>query len=215
MVQLLLRAGASHFADGVRLALSLAIRQRRENIALMLSEDMQSGDVSMRESEGTALQMACEMKLARLVRFYLERGAQHGLVVDIVERSNALCRVLRLDDRFCSVPMKTVERRCTSDCALCSCIMARIQMCLLNFGPAKTSVRPRSIAAMYSDARMRALIDSRKPLVPECNASTLQSAWRWMTWAGNETCPFLGHVVLAYWVGIYHVVFSMNSKKVS
>jgi hypothetical protein len=97
MVKLLLAAGASQFVekeatrdlwsngascgDGgwMRTPLMLAIERRHEDVALLLSEDVDPFEVIKRPTgwtPRTALQLACIIKLPNLVRYYIERSSE-------------------------------------------------------------------------------------------------------------------------------------------
>lgn len=100
MVKILLEGGASHFIDGIRLPLAAAMLNRHENIAMVLSRDLDSGDIIGEGVNATVLQMACTEKLVNLVRYYLERDSGFGGVGnehDLQNRSMALYRVLKKD----------------------------------------------------------------------------------------------------------------------
>jgi len=109
MVRLFLEAGGSQFFEGMRLPLALAIAKRHEEIALMLSQHLDSDDVSPNcfRRWSTLLQMACEAKLVALVRHFLElpkRNPWDKSAHVLNDRSIALCRVLQvgtsMDDEF-------------------------------------------------------------------------------------------------------------------
>ncbi|KAF2451122.1 hypothetical protein P171DRAFT_350040, partial [Karstenula rhodostoma CBS 690.94] len=73
MVKTLLSFGASHFVDGVRLPLAMAIFKRHESVALILSQELDCSDASLTIStRQTLLQMACAAQLVSLVQYYLE-----------------------------------------------------------------------------------------------------------------------------------------------
>ncbi|KAF2187346.1 hypothetical protein K469DRAFT_570256, partial [Zopfia rhizophila CBS 207.26] len=100
MVRMLLETGASHFVDGMRIPLAVAIFKRHENVALILSQELDSGDVPLKKTKGTVLQMACGAKLVNLVRYYLERESRCGGRVNIHslhDRSTALYQILQKD----------------------------------------------------------------------------------------------------------------------
>ena len=97
IVALLLEAGASHFVDGRRIPLAVAISRRHENLALILSQELGSGDMLLQNTRSEVLQMACTAKLVNLVRYYLERDWGCGGRVDVQDHSIALYRVLQKD----------------------------------------------------------------------------------------------------------------------
>ncbi|KAF2260424.1 hypothetical protein CC78DRAFT_523334, partial [Lojkania enalia] len=77
MVRMLLRNGASRSVDGMRLPLAAAIWKKHENVALILSEELDSVHTPLLSGSDTAaLQMASEAKLVNLVRCYLENESQ-------------------------------------------------------------------------------------------------------------------------------------------
>ncbi|KAL5440454.1 hypothetical protein PMIN06_009653 [Paraphaeosphaeria minitans] len=93
MVRMLLKFGASHFIDGVRLPLALAILKRCENVALILSQELDSSDTSFTSStRQTLLQMACAAQLVILARYYLENIPYNSHDCDI-----ALFRIIQKD----------------------------------------------------------------------------------------------------------------------
>lgn len=102
MVKMLLEAGASHFVEGIRIPLGVAIYERHENVALILSQDLDAGENPFKKAETTVLQMACMAKLVNLVQYYLERASRCGGLVDadsLHDRSISLYHVLQKDAR--------------------------------------------------------------------------------------------------------------------
>ncbi|KAF2809927.1 ankyrin, partial [Mytilinidion resinicola] len=100
MVRMLLETGVSHFVDGMRIPLAVAISNRHEDVALILSQEFDSGDLFLTKARGTVLQMACRMKLVNLVRYYLEHGPRCRGSVNVRsvhDRSTALFQLLQKD----------------------------------------------------------------------------------------------------------------------
>ncbi|KAF2729430.1 hypothetical protein EJ04DRAFT_399336, partial [Polyplosphaeria fusca] len=103
MVKMLLENGASQFIDGIRVPLLRAILKRHENVALILSQEVDSSEVLLeitRSTRSTALQMACTAGLVNLVQYYLEHGSRGGECPNVHilhDRSIALCRTIQKD----------------------------------------------------------------------------------------------------------------------
>ncbi|KAF2488411.1 hypothetical protein BU16DRAFT_422296, partial [Lophium mytilinum] len=100
MVRILLKTGASHFVDGMRVPLAVAISNRHENVALILSQELDFGDMFLTKTGQMVFQMGCEMKLVNLVCHYLERGSHCAESVNaprLHPRSTALYRTLLKD----------------------------------------------------------------------------------------------------------------------
>jgi hypothetical protein len=77
IVRMLLKSGASQFVGESRVALTEAILKGHENVALLLSQDIDPDEVPLKKKKDfTVLQIACEAKLVKLVRYYLERGSR-------------------------------------------------------------------------------------------------------------------------------------------
>ncbi|OAG06157.1 uncharacterized protein CC84DRAFT_1245240, partial [Paraphaeosphaeria sporulosa] len=95
IVKMLLEFGASHFVDGKRLPLALAILSRHENVAMILSQELDSSEASFTSStRQTLLQMACAAQLVSLVRYYLEHIPCSSHDCDV-----ALLRIIQKDAR--------------------------------------------------------------------------------------------------------------------
>ncbi|KAF2471121.1 uncharacterized protein BDR25DRAFT_355027 [Lindgomyces ingoldianus] len=165
MVKMLLESGASHFVDGMRIPLAVAIFKRHENVALILSQEVDSGDVPLGKTRGTVLQIACGAKLVNLVQYYLERGSQSGVRVNVHSlhnRSTALYHVLREDSRKDIF----IKRELHED-------VYQIVLMLLQHG-ANPDIRPeipfshpvtaRAIASRHPDPRVRNLLLKATPV---------------------------------------------------
>lgn len=107
MVRLLLDAGASQYVHGQRLPLALAISSGHESIAMLLSQGLDSDDVSPNyalpgydRTYASLLQLACNAKLPKLVRFYLALPLRWpwGISTHLLHnRSVALCHLIMED----------------------------------------------------------------------------------------------------------------------
>ena len=100
MVSILLANGAKLVSDGVSIPLLAAIFKRHEEVALILSRELDLDCIPLGELGRTPLQLACAQKLVNLVRYYLGRTSQkseHARVQHLRDCSIALYCVLRLD----------------------------------------------------------------------------------------------------------------------
>jgi hypothetical protein len=189
IVRILLETGASHFVDGMRVPLAAAICKRHENVALILSQDLDPGDMLLKKKRGTVLQFACEAKLVNLVRYYLNRGSRRGGRVNLHslhDRSAALYQILRKDvskDEF-------LKRELHED-------VYQIVLMLLQHGadpdirikiPFSPPVTARAIASAHPDPRLRNLLLKATPAT-ESNGPRLLIGRPWMS-SENETLPF-------------------------
>jgi ankyrin repeat protein len=93
MVRLFLKIGARQRIDGCRAPLAVAIAKGHENVALILSQDLESND-TLRRGGNTILQYACEAKFASLVRFLLPRNSSCTDEQSVRNRSIALYSLL-------------------------------------------------------------------------------------------------------------------------
>lgn len=113
MCRILLEKGANQFISGFRFPLAFAIFNRKEEVAMILSKHLDSHDVSpdWSRSWSTLLQMACEEKLVKLVRYFLELPSRNPWEVAahvLDDRSIALCRLLQMDTS--DIPQDFVRR---------------------------------------------------------------------------------------------------------
>jgi hypothetical protein len=101
IVRILLESGASQFVGESRVALTAAILKGHENVALLLSQGLDPDETPLKKKKDlTVLQIACEAKLVKLVRYYLERGSRCEGPENTRSSSNysiALYRVLNKD----------------------------------------------------------------------------------------------------------------------
>ncbi|KAH4108539.1 hypothetical protein HBI25_177660 [Parastagonospora nodorum] len=73
MVRLFLMAGAMQLIGPNRVSLEVAIANGHEQIAILLSQELKADD-KVREGGDILLKLACEAKMANLVKILLERG---------------------------------------------------------------------------------------------------------------------------------------------
>ena len=188
MVKLLIKAGANH---GRRLALASAIIRRHETIAILLSQEMDPSEVLLHKhplkSKLTALQMACVMKLVKLVRYFL---LKHGVRYErdesgkIRELNVALYAILKKDD----TEGDFVKRRLHEE-------VYQIATALLQHGAnpdalavrAKPPVSIRDVGSRHPDPRVRVLFTD-STLAPCCKESDLKIGRHWLDFS-EDTAP--------------------------
>jgi hypothetical protein len=190
MVKVLLEAGASHFVDGMRIPLAVAIFKQHEAVALILSQELHPSDVILKKTRGTALQMACAAKLVNLVWYYLERGSQCGGLVNVHSLHNCsttLYVVLQEDasrDDF-------VKRKLHEN-------VYQIVSMLLQHGANPDihikigfshSVTARAIAARHPDPRVRILLAKPTPAT-ELRGSNLLIGRPWIVSSEDKALTF-------------------------
>lgn len=190
MVRMLLEAGASVFIHGMRIPLAMAIFKRHEKVALILSQELDSDDVPLTKTGGTALQMACGMKLVNLVRYYLERGSRYGgrtNVHSLPDRSTALYHILRKDaskDDF-------FKRELHED-------VYQIVLMLLHHGAnpdihikigVSHPITARAVASRHPDPRVRILLPKATPAT-ESKESALLIGRPWMASSDGQVPTF-------------------------
>jgi ankyrin repeat protein len=187
MVRIFLNAGSSYFVDGLRIPLMGAILKRHENVAFMLSQELDSGDVPLSKTHGTALQMACTAKLVNLVRYYLELGSQSEGRPDVrslCDRSIALYHTLQLDACRNDIVKRDLHEN-----------VYQIILSLLDHGAnpdvyinykSSQPATARTIASRHPDPRVRGLLS--KPAVSiSPRDSNLIIGRPWMLSPDNET----------------------------
>jgi hypothetical protein len=96
MVRFLINVGASQLLDGYRGPLAVAIARGRENVALILSQELEGND-TLRRGGPTVLQRACEALLVNLVHSLLERETKSPHEQSIRNRSIALYHLLDMN----------------------------------------------------------------------------------------------------------------------
>jgi hypothetical protein len=172
MVAMLLKAGASHFVDGMRIPLAVAIVKRHKNVALTLSLGLDSGVVLLEKSGETLLQMACAAELVDLVQHCLQKGLQ------LRNLNTALYRTIKRDasdDTF-------IKRGLHEDAY-------QIVLLLLKYGadpdvPVQTrlshTVTARAVASRHPDPRLRNLLSKTTP-VTEPKESSLLIGRPWLS----------------------------------
>lgn len=149
MIELLLEFGASHFVDGLRLPLALAIVKKHESVALMLSRDLDSSNTLLtRSTTQTPLQMACAAQLVSLVRYYLEHkpcssqnydSALFGVIHKDASGTQSVRR--KLYDEVFQIVLMLLEHGASPD------IVVRTEISVI--------VTARDIALRHPDPRVR------------------------------------------------------------
>jgi hypothetical protein len=161
IVNLLLKFGAHHSANGQMSPIKMAIFKRHEKIALILYRALESNDVDFNTKKNKLLRMACAAKLVKLVRYLLERRV-HLNIESEEEVDTALYCVLQVDicqDKF-------LKRALHED-------VYQIVLMLLQHG-ARPHVQPkgrilppyataRALSSRHPDPRVRALLLEATP----------------------------------------------------
>jgi hypothetical protein len=182
IVRLLLKSGASHFVDGSRVPLTAAILMGHENVALLLSEGLGPNELALKNNDRTVLQVACEAKLFKLVRYYLERGSRCEGPENTRSSPNysiALYYILDIDASKGSFLKKELHEDAY-----------QIVLMLLQHGanpdrrikdPRSKFVTARDIASRHSDPRIRNLLSNTMMPVIESRESPLLIERPWMS----------------------------------
>jgi hypothetical protein len=97
MVRLFLMAGAMQLIGSNRVSLEVAIANGHEQIAILLSQELEADD-KVREGGDILLKLACEAKMANLVKILLERGYRVRTAAEIKHRHSALLNHLIAKD---------------------------------------------------------------------------------------------------------------------
>lgn len=156
MVRLFLKAGARELIDGYRAPLAIAIAKGHENVALILSQELEAND-TLRRGESTVLQYACEAKFAKLVRYLLERNPEvRPDETSVRDRSKVLCSLLY--DTACNGEFR--KRELLEDVYQIITMLLRHRadpdMCIKQVR--KNSETARDIASRHPDPRVRNLL---------------------------------------------------------
>jgi ankyrin repeat protein len=187
LVRILLEAGASHFIDGSRIPLIVAILSKHEPVALLLSQQLHASVAPLRKSPDTVLQMASEAKLPRLVKHYLnDKGSQSPRQLDnkhVHNLSNALVRILLVDFSYEDLLKRKIDNNAY-----------RIVLTLLQQGASpdiriqiesSPVVTARVIASGHPDPRIRNLLSVNMSATTSVNIRPLVGRL-WMSSQGDK-----------------------------
>ncbi|KAF2833308.1 ankyrin [Ophiobolus disseminans] len=157
MVRLFLAAGAEQIVDGTRLALVIAFARDHENIAILLSQDLDAY-FQVLKSGSTLLDTACEKRFVKLVRFLLERQDRSLSARDVRGRSLALYNII--DATACKGDF--VMRQLLED------VHQIVSMLLQHHADpdmpsGRIGATARDVASRHPDPRVRNLLSKAKP----------------------------------------------------
>lgn len=187
MVGFPLEAGAVELVDVVRLALELAIANGHEQIAIRLSQELLA-DAMIFKGGYVLLQLACEARLANLVRFLLRRGYQRRAPTEITrDYSMHLHRLIAKDsagsgyvkcgshDEVYQIAIMLLQHRADPDTR--------------REGSRGVFVSTQRLACRHSDPRVRNMLSRAWAThTPRCKAAHLQIGHSRLNPAARSFC---------------------------